>query len=180
MKVEKFIPIKGYEDYYEVCNIGGKVKSLAKTWSVGRKGETILKFGKRKTKGRIYYFVVLCVDKVKKYAAVHRLVAEHFCENPNGYDVVNHLDSDTLNNDADNLEWTTTLGNVKHSWEFGNQKPQQGEKHGNAKLTEIQVKEIRELYKTGKYYHSELAALYSVSRTQITRIINGTKWQHIL
>lgn len=178
MKKETWKPIKEYEGYYEISN-KGRVKSLPKEWSVGRKGETILKFGKRKATNGIYYFVVLCVNKVKKYVGVSRLVAQHFKENHNNYDVVNHLDLDTTNNDEDNLEWTTTKGNVEYSWRLGNQKPQQGEKHGNSKLSEKDVVEIRELYKTGKYFHSELSVLYKVSRTQITRIINGNKWKHI-
>lgn len=179
MKQELWKPIKGYEGYYEICNIGNKVKSCAKTWSVGKKGDTILKLGKRGAKNQVYYFVVLCVNNVKKYAAVHRLVATHFVDNPNNYDVVNHLDSDTLNNDYDNLEWTTTLGNVQHSWKFGKQKSQQGEKHGRSRLTEKQVLEIRELHAKDNIEHLQLAKMYGIARTAITRILNRTRWKHI-
>ena len=45
---------------------------------------------------------------------VHRLVAEVFCNRPEGCNVVNHLDNDKGNNSASNLEWTTQLGNVHH------------------------------------------------------------------
>lgn len=52
---------------------------------------------------------------------VHRLVALHFVENhnPDCYSVVHHLDSDHLNNRADNLEWTTIGGNNKYAIESG-------------------------------------------------------------
>jgi HNH endonuclease/NUMOD1 domain len=47
--------------------------------------------------------------------AVHRLVAKAFCPNPNGYMYVDHLDSNTKNNAASNLEWVTSGENIKRS-----------------------------------------------------------------
>ena len=46
---------------------------------------------------------------------VHRLIALTFIQNPNNYNVVNHIDENKLNNCIDNLEWTTPSGNSKHS-----------------------------------------------------------------
>ena len=46
---------------------------------------------------------------------VHRLVAKYFVPNPNNYNVVNHIDFNTMNNHKDNLEWCTTLQNHTHS-----------------------------------------------------------------
>lgn len=179
MKQEIWTPVKEYENYYHVSNIGGKVKSLAKTWSVGKKGDTILKFGKRKHKKMLYYFVVLCVNKIKRYVSVHRLVAQHYVDNPNNYDVVNHLDSNTLNNDADNLEWTTTQGNVIHSFSHGNRVAMRGERHGGSKLKENDIIEIKKMLNTGGLTHKEIAEMYGVGRTVVTRISSGTRWKHI-
>lgn len=50
---------------------------------------------------------------------VHRLVAEAFCERPEGATVVNHLDGDRHNNEASNLEWTTHKGNCAHASRTG-------------------------------------------------------------
>ena len=46
---------------------------------------------------------------------VHRLVAQAFIDQPNGCDIVNHIDEDKTNNKVSNLEWTTKSGNSKHS-----------------------------------------------------------------
>lgn len=45
---------------------------------------------------------------------VHRLVAEVFLGAPKGGMVVNHKDSDRLNNSVENLEWVTQRENVNH------------------------------------------------------------------
>jgi hypothetical protein len=52
---------------------------------------------------------------------VHRLVAEAFVQNkhPHKYNIVNHLDGDTQNNKASNLEWTDFIGNGNHAAQTG-------------------------------------------------------------
>ena len=48
---------------------------------------------------------------------VHRLLAEYFIPNPNGYDCVNHIDGVKTNNSLDNLEWCTKAQNNRHARE---------------------------------------------------------------
>lgn len=43
--------------------------------------------------------------------AVHRLVADTFIPNPNGYECINHKDENKINNSVTNLEWCTKLYN---------------------------------------------------------------------
>ena len=43
---------------------------------------------------------------------IHRLVAEYFVPNPYGYNVVNHIDGNRLNNHYTNLEWTSQRNNL--------------------------------------------------------------------
>ena len=45
---------------------------------------------------------------------IHRLVADSFCDHPNGCDVINHKDNNPKNNKASNLEWTTQFENVHY------------------------------------------------------------------
>ena len=90
--------ILGYEGKYMVSN-WGRVKSL----NYHRTGkERIMKLNKNKDS---YLQVQLCKDGKRKLYYVHRLVATAFCENPEGYTEVNHINEDKADCRADNLEW---------------------------------------------------------------------------
>lgn len=45
---------------------------------------------------------------------IHRLVAMAFIENPNNYNIVNHKDENTTNNNFRNLEWCTQKHNLNY------------------------------------------------------------------
>lgn len=62
-----------------------------------------------------YLFVSKKHNRCKVNHYVHRLVAEVFFDNPFGYNEVNHLDCDKHNNNADNLEWCSRVGNIRHA-----------------------------------------------------------------
>lgn len=112
-------PIKGYEDYYLISNMG-RVKSIKRRMYTGRYGKTMKDIPSNRIlalcdKGNGYYVVTLGNTTKKKNFAVHRLVAEHFIDNPNNYPVVNHKDFNTFNNRVDNLEWCTYQYNAQYS-----------------------------------------------------------------
>lgn len=46
---------------------------------------------------------------------LHRLVAKAFIPNPNGYELVNHIDENRQNDEASNLEWCDRSYNYKYS-----------------------------------------------------------------
>ena len=59
------------------------------------------------------------VDLHGKPSYIHRLVAIHFIDNPNNYNIVNHIDGNKANNHVSNLEWTTQKDNVNHAYKLG-------------------------------------------------------------
>lgn len=68
----------------------------------------------------------------------------------------------------------------KHTQEVKNKMSERngGEKNKWAKLTEVQVKEMREKYQTGNYKVSDLAKLYPVSQQAIRLIIRRKRWNN--
>ena len=54
-------------------------------------------------------------DKQYKRCKVHRLVAQAYLPNPEDFPVVNHKDTNRLNNTVSNLEWSTYSANTKHA-----------------------------------------------------------------
>lgn len=101
--------INGYNNYYIYDN--GDVLNISTNkilkGSIGENG---------------YKYYRLSKDNNKTMFYAHRLVAEHFLENPNSLPVVNHKDGNKLNNNLDNLEWATALENIRHSFYMNLQK----------------------------------------------------------
>lgn len=112
---EVWKPVKGFEDYYSVSNLG-RVKSEPRYVNSA--------YGPRLKPGKImrpynngngYLATHFYVDKKRTVRYIHRLVAEAFIDNPLGKPEVNHLDYDRMNNVATNLEWSTDLENTRYS-----------------------------------------------------------------
>lgn len=112
--------IKGYENWYQISSFG-RVRSLDRTvyFKNGKsKRDYIGKILKQKYHNG-YAMVNLNMNKDLKVLYVHRLVAEHFLENPNNLPVVNHIDGIKSNNNVLNLEWCTYSENNIHAVNTG-------------------------------------------------------------
>ena len=108
MKGEIWKPIENYEGLYEVSNMG-RVKSL----NYRKTGKEGIRKAWKDRGG--YLQVHLYKDGKVKRCLVHRLVATVFCENPEGYDEVNHLNEDKTDNRAENLEWCNHSYNMTYN-----------------------------------------------------------------
>lgn len=107
--------IKGYENLYQISNIG-RVKSLNKivTCKNGKKFKVKGKILKLTNHKRGYKTIMLHKDGKVKLWLVHRLVGLTFIPNPNNYPQINHKDENKINNCVENLEWCTNSYNAHY------------------------------------------------------------------
>ncbi len=109
---ELWLPIEGYEGYYEVSNMG-RVKSLSRPVENSQRNVKE-KFNKFHLKRDGYHSVLLSKNKIKKTISLHRIVAKAFLPNPEFKKFVNHIDGNKLNNCLSNLEWVSSRENSCH------------------------------------------------------------------
>jgi len=124
--MEQWKAIKGFEDRYEVSNLG-RVRSIdwyepriqpnGDDWGFTHKGRIIA----LQTDKRGYVKACLSKNGVHKYPHVHTLVAEAFCYKPEGIDnlSVDHINENKGDNRASNLEWVSQKENVQRAWKSG-------------------------------------------------------------
>lgn len=117
----------------------------------------------------------------KKVFKIHKAVAETFISNPENKPQVNHIDTDKTNNSVKNLEWVTNLENSHHAKDNGLMKSKKGEEHASAKLTEDNVRYIRNNYipRDKEFGCRALANKFGVSHPIISRVLKGKTWKHV-
>jgi hypothetical protein len=162
---EIWMDVIGYEGLYEVSNMG-RIKNKKYNGCHITKG----------TKNAKGYFYIGLTNKGCKTISVHRLVALIFLPNPLNKKTVNHIDGNKSNNFLNNLEWVSHKENMKHGYKNGliNNK---GMRSGKAKLTDKQVKEIKE--NPNNLSQKELSKNYNISQQNISAILNGLTWVDI-
>lgn len=152
---------------YEVSNYG----------NVRHKEKKKILNGGLTTKG--YKQVCLRDENDKqKTPKVHVLVAKAFIPNPENKPMVNHKDSNRLNNHVDNLEWSTNGENQQHAFAVGFQ-DNKGEEHPSAVLTEEDVRYIYTSIITKKHTSAYFVRKYDVSKGTISSIKNKRNWTHV-
>jgi hypothetical protein len=121
--------------------------------------------------------------RTQKTLLLHRLVAQAFIPNPDNKPCVNHINFDVLDARAVNLEWCTRKENALHSYHagrWGQFRPQRrGAEHPSAKLTEDDVRKIREMSASGMS-DAEVAGMFGVSRWSVSEIRDRKTWKHVV
>jgi hypothetical protein len=142
-------------------------------WSLGNKprrtGVWKLLKGGRQHHGHLQY------DLKGKRRYGHRLVLEAFVGScPPGMQCCHENDIPD-DNRIENLRWGTPKSNGEDRVRNG--RMPRGEKHGRAKLTEGEVREILAL--RGKLLQKEIAERFGVGRWVIQYILSGRSWNHV-
>lgn len=105
--MEQWKPIDGFDGAYEVSNLGRVRIAKGKVMTTEYKPST------RGLRKRVECRVSLTKDKQRKHYYVGRLVAGAFCDGYAEGLTVDHIDGDTTNNAAENLEWVTRSENIR-------------------------------------------------------------------
>lgn len=165
---EAWLPVVGWEGLYSVSDLG-RVRRDAP--SASRFPPGLLRPGRTRFG---YLHVQLCDRGRTATAKVHRLVALAFIgPAPSESHEVNHRDGVKANNALSNLEWCTRAENVRHARDIGLRPPLTGERHGRARLTIEQVREIRSSSEAAM----DLARRFGVGKTTVGQIRRGVTWR---
>src|SRR6185436_19776790 len=97
---------------------------------------------------------------------------------PNGLWVLHRCDNPPCVNPA-HLFLGTTQDNTADKNAKGRGNYPEGERHQRAYVTNETVKELRQLYASGKHKISELARIYGIHRVAMGRIIRGRSYKNI-
>ncbi len=172
--IEEWRDIPNYEGIYQASSLGN-IQRLA--GSPKCKTTRLLKLNPR-TNG--YVFVSLSLNAEIYEIDAHRLIALTFIGPANGL-WVNHKNGIKTDNRIENLEYTTPGQNTQHAYDNGLNRGPVGELNGMAKLTAEDVWMIRMCAAHDDNYMSreEIAAIYGVSRTTITEVINSNSWKEV-
>jgi len=135
--------------------------------------------GTRFVKGRIlkqysnkggYLIAQIKIDEKWITKQVHRLVAQTFIPNTNGFPMVNHLDCNRKNNNVKNLEWCTASYNNQYREKYGvSQTEALGSPVFAISLSTLEVSHFSSQQEAGR--------ILGVFQGNINRVIKGSRNQ---
>lgn len=173
---EGFRVIPGYPRYaidengtvLSVCVRGSK--TIVLSWAKAKRASI-------RTSHHGYKMITLRgVTVPNKTANIHTLVLEAFVgPRPNGLEC-RHLDGNKLNNHISNLSWGTHLENANDKHSHGTSGI--GENNTSAKLTTVDVLNIRTRYANGEKCKS-IADKFNISDSNVSLIVKRVTWKHI-
>ena len=172
MSRERWAPVPGWGDFYQVSNLG-RVRSLDREHDDHR--------GRWVRRGRVlkqsidregYRRVNLMRDGKRAPRTVHRLVLEGFVgPRPEGHQC-RHLNGDAGDNRLENLAWGTPRENYADRRRHG----RIGRRDRGRLLTRDQAREIRRRREAGERC-KDLAAEFGVSGQLVSAIGCGVAWK---
>ena len=168
--VEDWKPIPGWEQHYEVSDLG-RIRRLStvKRYHEGRFNTP--------SKGKRGYLRVSLSDSGRKVDRwVHRLVMLAFVGESELH--VNHKNCNIEDNRLVNLEYVTPIENVRHAIANGRWESKTGINNAVAKLNDDKVRYIRSM--RGLARCKDLAVKFGVCPMLISRVQRRLVWRHVL
>ena len=172
MTTERWLPIAWTDGDFEVSDLG-RVRRIRSV-----RGQATGKLRKpwEHIRGRLYIDFYKRGNPKHRRRLVYQLVAEAFIgPYPPGMEI-NHIDGNTRNNCAENLEYVTHRQNIMHAYRTGLAKALVGEGVAGAKLTDEAVRYIRR----SDDPLSALALRFGVSKSAVYRVRCGHGWIHVI
>lgn len=132
-------------------------------YMVTKDGRIFNKHGKEKEVQHVngYPQMMLYINCQMRFYYVHRIVAELYVPNPDGYKFVKHKDGNRFNNHASNLEWAPLLVDRN-----------QRKRNYKCDISDSDVQSIRLKYEQG-IKQQILAEEYNVSQSYISHLVNN-------
>lgn len=175
MDGEVWLPIFGYEGYYEISNMG-RVKSVLRN-------VTNDVYGDKKVPSRIlkqfilknkYLSLSLNKEGKDKGFRVHRLVAIHHIPNPENKPEVNHKKGIKLDNRASELEWATRLENLKHAVNIGLINQKGIARYNQRGINSVHSKRVNQYSLSGKFIKTwdcivDAVKIFNIDRSSVRR-----------
>jgi HNH endonuclease/NUMOD4 motif-containing protein len=176
MEEERWLPIPGYEGFYDVSDCG-----RVRAWFGGRWRRPLTEPKILSSKAKKYPAVSLSKDGRRRNFRVHVLVLTAFVGPAPPHHEGCHEDGTKTNNRLGNLRWDTRKGNMadasRHGTTRGKSVPK-GEAHVNARLTSDDVRCIRAEPRTRNVIPM-LARCFGVSVSTINKIRGRDLWAHL-
>jgi len=174
---EEWRPIPGAEGFYSVSNCGRVRSEPLDRRTAGRQRGRILSPA-CDSKGYQMFRICLPGQPSRKWK-VHRAVALAFLGVPEPQQQVNHRNGIKTDNTVENLEYVSCQENIQHCWRTGlhGTKHCTGENSANARLTEGDVRVIRQVYPDQLL--ARLAKRFGISKQAVWHVVQRKTWTHI-